>query len=540
MAANLSFRKLHAVHAWTGVITALVLFVIVLTGAVAVFARVEVAAWADPSIGPRLSEDFRYDATVRAGLERFSRDHGAHGLIIVFPPRPGSGVGHVSIAEGGGHSHDGMVYQYDAGAGGRLRAAKPGDTEILYKTDWTTPLSSFLVHLHTDLWLPAPWGRFATGFLGLTLLISAVSGVVIHRKLFRRMFSFRRGRSRAVTVRELHKTLGVWTLLFNLMIGFTGTLLSFATALLLPAVALVSFGGDMERIEATFVGAGAPSGVYARTADLDGLMRDVGARAPGFQPTIVHLHHFDDAGALVDISGFEPGNASQVKYRYHGASGAFAARLDGISDTAALSKTLALLLGLHFGNFAGPAVKAVWSVLGIVSSLLVLTGMMTWIERRALRAGARARRGHAVLSRLTAGVGFGLPLALAGVFAAAHLTGGPASMAVIQTVFWAGLVLSFCGMLRVRDLRAGMAFGAGVTGMLWLLAPALKATAGGEPFWQAFARLRFAAGVADLVLIGLGVLFMLLALRLARRGTVTHDPLPVGTAPRGPVNQAAE
>ncbi|MBK5919588.1 hypothetical protein CCR80_00855 [Rhodothalassium salexigens] len=557
-----AFRQMHAIHAWTGAVTALALYVVMLTGAVAVFARHDLAAWADPAVNAEADPGFSAERALRLSIARFQAETGAPaGSAILFFPQPGAARAHVSVmaaAEDGAAAHDGVDYRLDAGRvtdASAVVGRAAGDTERLYQTDWTTPLGSFLVHLHTDLWLPPPWGRYLTGLLGLTLLISAVSGLVIHRRLLRDALLLRWPRGRSARWREAHKSVGAWGLLFNLMIGLTGTLLSFAAALLLPIVAVIGFGGDVAEAERVFVGIPPAAGVERPTADLDRLMADVSTRSPGFRPAFLHVHHLDDAAAVVDVTGFDRGAVSQAKYRFDGATGTFRSRLDGLADDAALSKTLAMLLSLHFGNFGGGLVKAAWALLGVASAGLVLSGLMSWVERRGRlvagpvgsAAGARlaapwqaragrpagalagtpgrapSGRGYGLLARLAGGVGVGVPLGLAGVMAAAHpmaaLTPSTAATTgALALVFWSLVALACALAIALRPLASVLG------GLLTAVAICLLAAVVARGFlagvwpWHSLAEARWSVVMTDLVLVGLSGGLAWAGLRLARLG----------------------
>src|SRR3546814_5410402 len=52
-------------------------------------------------------------------------------------------------------------------------------------------LSSFLVDTHVRLHVPNPWGLLLTGILGLAMLVAAISGLLIHRHLFKDIFTLR-------------------------------------------------------------------------------------------------------------------------------------------------------------------------------------------------------------------------------------------------------------------------------------------------------------------------------------------------------------
>ncbi|MEO1657743.1 MAG: PepSY-associated TM helix domain-containing protein [Pseudomonadota bacterium] len=533
-------RKLHAIHSWIGVSTSLALFVIVVTGIFAVFARTEIAQWADPSIHEQRPSPFSAEQVVRTAQADYLTQHKEHGLIILFMPRRGSSAGHVSIASVHGnaasddahqdkHHHPGVVYRFDS-VTGQLTNTKTGDVETIYKKNWTTPLSSFLVHLHTDLWLPAPWGRYATGFLGLTLLVSAVSGLIIHRQIFKEALSFTWRTTAQRRWKQIHKLAGLWTSVFTIVIGFTGALLSFATALLLPIVAIVSFGGDMERIEATFVGVGAASGAAQQTSNLDTLLQDVSERSPKFRPTLVHLHHFDDARAVVDVSGYEGGGVSLVKYRFDGTTSELTKRLDGISDEAAFSRPLAIALALHFGDFGGYAIKFLWSLLATLMALMLLAGTMMWIERRSDQSVPLLAQRYRLLSRLTVGVTGGLLFALGAVicFAPISTSIAPDSTLPLRIAFSTSCLFGIGLPFLWSSMRVSAIALTALCGLVFAAAPFSKTVFLGDSIIDAYANGRMTVVAIDMLWLVTGALFLATSFLLNR--TRLHPQLSFNSA----------
>lgn len=71
-------------------------------------------------------------------------------------------------------------------------------------------LADFLVELHVRLHVPDPWGSLLTGLLGLAMLVTAVSGFIMHRHLLRELFTLRRHRKALLGKRDAHAVSGSW------------------------------------------------------------------------------------------------------------------------------------------------------------------------------------------------------------------------------------------------------------------------------------------------------------------------------------------
>lgn len=63
------------------------------------------------------------------------------------------------------------------------------------------------------------------GFAGLVMLVALISGVVMHRKIFREFFTFRPAKDTQRSVLDLHNMTGVLVLPFHFFFAFTGLLI---------------------------------------------------------------------------------------------------------------------------------------------------------------------------------------------------------------------------------------------------------------------------------------------------------------------------
>ena len=243
-------------------------------------------------------------------------------------------------------------------------------------------MSEFIIGFHADLHMGRPIGLLTTGVLGLTMMLSIVTGIFIHRKILAQLFTFRPGKSYSLMLNDGHKAIGVWGLLFNSVIAFTGAFLGLAIVVLVPAAAFVSFGGDQEKLIETFTAVPEPviqhitqpTSVATAFDHAFTLEEDIKVSA-------MTIKGYGDASAMMYLS-VAGGDSMTAQTAVYKADGEFVdlystfARLDGYSGAI-----LDVMFPLHFGNFGGIFVKVIWAVLGLGTALLPLTGLMLWLER---------------------------------------------------------------------------------------------------------------------------------------------------------------
>ena len=114
-------------------------------------------------------------------------------------------------------------------------------------------LGHLLTHLHTDLYLPQPFGRYLVGFAGMAMLLAIIAGIVIHIKWRKEFVMLRPKRSWRLLLTDQHKLLGLWSLPFTFILAFTGTILGLL-GLISPILALAAFNGDVEKATVAVLG----------------------------------------------------------------------------------------------------------------------------------------------------------------------------------------------------------------------------------------------------------------------------------------------
>lgn len=381
----INLKKLFMIHSWVGVITAILLFIVAFTGAIAVLSRPELKIWANPEIHqfesvPEVKITELVNEYHKKVPEDFAKNihiympngYQTHLLTILFESHDGDENYEEEAAYA--YEFDPITFELVNEYYGLAQA---------YYDNRKTDAPSFIGHFHADLHLGRPIGLILTGFLGLTLLVSTITGLFIHRQYLKELFTFRRKRGLDVFVSDAHKVMGIWGSLFYGVIGFTGAFLGLASVILLPAAAFVSFGGDQDKLVETFTVIPTPeiSHKYLPT-QLDSMIIETEQRYPKASIRNITVMAHNDANAEVYLS-ILGGEAVQTQLIQFKGNGEFVKSMSTLGDIPGVSiQVLNLLFPLHFGNFGGIFVKLLWTFLGLATALLPLSGMMMWLSKR--------------------------------------------------------------------------------------------------------------------------------------------------------------
>ncbi|MEJ7933767.1 PepSY-associated TM helix domain-containing protein [Sphingobium sp. AN558] len=490
-------KAMVAVHGWSGILLGLLLYAVVLTGTAAVFAE-EIGTW---SAG-HMSNQSAFERPVGAVLQKLGAETPAkyhegvdlfevddHDLGIFF---------HRHEMEGGKLISRGIFYTI--AKDGRVANRQAATDEDVFGARNDNALSAFLVDTHVRLHLPNPWGLLLTGMVGLSMLIAAVSGLLIHRHLFKDIFTLRHHANPVLVNRDKHSVAGTWSLPFAFILAFTGSFFSFFGTVGVPIVAMAAFGGNQQVLQETVFGnPGKPDPRPAAIGNFDRISSDALARA-GSAPTFVAIENFGRADAKVTTYHAPKNDAiAPVTLLYNGALARFERIKPLIGPRPSTGGALAALMyPLHFGNFAGLVSKAIWFGLGFAMCYVTYTGLCLWLSRRQ-----NAPRSLVWLERMNMVVGLGLPFALASSAAAFLIT-----MPLRTAIWWtpagfligaAVTIVAGCVAPTIARLSWMLRFG---TGMMMILLPLLRILSGG-PCWSA------AMATQQPVIISLDIAFIL-------------------------------
>jgi len=231
------------------------------------------------------------------------------------------------------------------------------------------------------------WGRVFVGVFGVTLFLSAVTGLYIYRNWIKSLFQLRRGVARRIFYSDLHKVIGFWSLIFILIVGFTGAVLGLENLyhkarnewypktkpepVVVGEEKLASYGPDPQPLSV--------SQLLKVSAGRFPNMKPLAISFPTKleQPIVVHGDH---PHALI-----ANGKSRVYLDPYSGE----ALKADDARKASTASKIYNTFDPLHFGYWGNAfgiefeyAIKTVWFILGMTPGVLAITGAVMWFIRR--------------------------------------------------------------------------------------------------------------------------------------------------------------
>jgi uncharacterized iron-regulated membrane protein len=319
------------------------------------------------------------------------------------------------------------VYWRNAGSGSR--AAVSGN-EVLDRVTGLpvaarrTGGGEALYQMHYLLrYVPSTVAYWIVGVAAMLMLVAISSGVITHKKIFADFFTFRPRKGQRSWL-DAHNLLSVAALPFHLMITYSG--LVFFCFTYMPLIVAGSYGaGSANRnafFDEAFTRPGttvAAAGVAAPLAPLDAMIREAERRWGRGQIRSIDVRNPGDANARVSLTRTHVTPTSNGDHLdFDGVTGALlpgspAAR----SGPALVNDTL---MSLHEGLFAGPALRGLYFLSGLLGTAMIATGLVLWTAKRRKR-NERAHAGLALVERLNVGPIVGLPVAVAAYFLANRL-----------------------------------------------------------------------------------------------------------------------
>jgi uncharacterized iron-regulated membrane protein len=358
-----SLRRLYLVHRWASLPPTIFLLLLCLTGLPLIF-HAEIDRMLNPLSHPAATDVPKDVETI---------------LATALAQQPEATANFI------GFDADNSVVTV-----GTAPTRRPGPGELRMQSfNWDTGASvpcplpdagivNTILELHKSLFVGLP-GTLFLGLVGILLLISIISGVVVYGPFMRKLKfgTVRHARSRRIVWLDLHNLLGVATLAWLGVVGFTGIF----NTLHDPIAARVR-----EQL-------GAFAASYHDQPQAQELSSPSAALRAG-------LNTFPDS-TLVSL--FFPGAAFATPHHYavfvHGRTPIGSRMLRAVlvdADTGVVTdrpempwyaKVLFLSQPLHFGDYGGLPLKIIWALFDLATIMVLISGLYLWFVRRHMPAG---------------------------------------------------------------------------------------------------------------------------------------------------------
>ncbi len=266
-------------------------------------------------------------------------------------------------------------------------------------------------------------GIYIVGLAALAMLAALVSGVVMHRKVFREFFTFRPRKHTQRATLDLHNLTGVVALPFHFFFAFTG-LLIFAGYYWFPVsqFQLKALHDQHEIVDARETGLPhARSGVAAPLASVDAMVAEAqrrwAARDAAGPVGFLQLHHVGDANGYVSIYRAGSDRVALVGEGIHfKASTGEVLRED--PTPSAVGHVNEFLTGLHLQHFKHWLLRWLYVLGGLLGCVCIATGFVFFVEKRKQQHAKVGGLGSRLVDALAVSTVTGMMIAAVGMLVA--------------------------------------------------------------------------------------------------------------------------
>jgi uncharacterized iron-regulated membrane protein len=219
--------------------------------------------------------------------------------------------------------------------------------------------------------------------MGILFCVAIVSGVVVYSPSMRklRFGTYRSSRPRIVRWLDVHNLVGITTVVWVFVVGFTGVLNTWA-----DLVIKIWQYGQLAEMTAQYRDRPPPIHLASLQSAVDVAVRAI----PDMEPAFVAF-----PGTIFSSKNhyavFMRGNTPLTSRLFKPAL--VDAETGILTDSRSMPwyvSTLLISQPLHFGDYGGMPLKIIWAILDILTIVILVTGLYLWMKRR---------RSVAVLSR---------------------------------------------------------------------------------------------------------------------------------------------
>ncbi|MEM9668741.1 MAG: PepSY-associated TM helix domain-containing protein [Pseudomonadota bacterium] len=408
-------QSMSWMHTWTGLLLGWVLFFMFLTGSAAYY-DTEIDRWMKPELPPMV------DVSDPVPLFQLALDHAKEAApeadnYFIRIPTSRSYSPYVTARwsmtlPDGKREFDNVALLADGSVVPEGRDT--GGGQALYRMHWA---------FH---YIPASLGEIFAGFAAFFMLAAIVSGIITHKKIFTDFFTLRLGKGQRSWL-DSHNIISVMSLPYQIMITFSG-LIFVASTFFIP-IFLAQYGVSNDLVKTVseevfgFSESVARTGEPVELTDIAPLIAETQAILGNEPVTRLSIENPGDATAIIHVQGsFSESILRDISsVRFDGASG----ELQSISPRTFEGSMTVIdtFEGLHEALFAGPVLRMLFFISGLMGGAMIATGLVLWTKKRRqkLKVGDKAERNLIIIERMNVGVIAGLSIAIASYFWANRL-----------------------------------------------------------------------------------------------------------------------
>ena len=313
--------------------------------------------------------------------------------------------------------------------------------------------SQFFYPLHYSLnlnWMSL--GTWIVGFAALMMLAALVSGVVMHRKIFREFFTFRPRKATQRSALDLHNMTGVVALPFHFFFAFTGLVIFAGVYFPVGHTQLNPLHELHEKLEAQETGLPHDrAGVAAPLASVDAMVAQAQRRwhdkGMAGEVGFLSLQHVGDANGYVSVYRAGTDRIALVGEGIHFKASTGELLREDPPQTA-VDSVNEFLTGLHLQHFRHWLLRWFYVLGGLAGCVCIATGFVFFVEKRKKQHAKQGIQGARLVDALAVATVTGMLVAAAGMLVANRLlpdslpAGLPGRGDLERYSFWASWALA--------------------------------------------------------------------------------------------------
>jgi uncharacterized iron-regulated membrane protein len=246
--------------------------------------------------------------------------------------------------------------------------------EVLETPNYQEGFMYVMLQLHVDMFMGIG-GKLFLGLMGLLFIAAIVSGIMLYGPIMKK-FDFgmvRTERSTRLKWLDLHNLLGVVTIVWGVVVGFTGVI-NTASEIVLGLWQV----GQLSEMTAPYKNAEPLTG---KLSSLNNAIALTKKAAPEMEPSLIAMpgtpftskHHY-----AVFVKGNTPLTKRIIKPALIDAKDG---KLTDLRDMPWYVNALFISQPLHFGDYGGLPMKIIWALFDIATIVILGSGLYLWFAR---------------------------------------------------------------------------------------------------------------------------------------------------------------
>lgn len=259
-------------------------------------------------------------------------------------------------------------------------------------------------------------GIILTGILAFLALVTVVSGVIIHKRIFKDFFTFRSNRNKRSWL-DIHNISGVLTLPFVIMILYTGLVYYSPYYVTIPYEMIKEKKEERKEAKKALEDNSSLSIMERPTANIKEMLVEAEKKFGVGNIAYIEVGKNMTQGLYIDLkppfgSELTRSHSADTTMRFDGIT---CEKLEIIDSYTTGTKLFRSLVSLHEAWFASYPLRWLLFICGVMSCIMVATGLNLWVLKRKEK---NISFGFKLVEKLNIGVFVGLLVGIAGFFIA--------------------------------------------------------------------------------------------------------------------------